>query len=114
MERIALPARICLWLPEQQSQAALPEKGARLFLALSVVANVVANVVADERGQALRFRRGLQCTAMAKLDADLVLRPVGRAMPHPAGSQDTVVFRADLHQGGERDPFRIGNARARF
>jgi hypothetical protein len=99
---------------KKHSQAALPEKGARLFLALSVVANVVANVIANERRQALRFRWGSHCTGMAKLDADLVLRPVGRAMPHPAGSQDTVVFRADLHQGGELDTFRIGDARARF
>ena len=63
---------------------------------------------------ALRFRRGLQRSGIAKLDADFVLRAVGRAMTHPARSQDAVVFRADLHYGGERDTLRIGNASARF
>jgi hypothetical protein len=33
-------------------------------------------------------------------------------MAYPAGSQDAVVFRADLHYGGERDTIRISDARA--
>jgi hypothetical protein len=56
----------------------------------------------------------LQFSGIAKLDADFVLRSVGRAMTNPAGSQDAIVFRADLHYRGERDTIRIGDASAGF
>src|SRR5258708_3360198 len=90
---------------EQKSQTPLTAKGARFFC-VQRTGHVYFS--------SLRFRRGLQFTWIAKLDADFVLRSVGRAMTHPAGSQNAVVFRTNLHDGGELDTIRIGDASAGF